>query len=124
MNSTETSKTALGINAEQHRIRIHASTLKALGNPSHVQLLVNPESRIIAIRAVDKIQKGDQTYRLPKTDRDTVITSKAFMLRLQDAFPDLIKGRSCRLSGIAVSSEQIALFSVDTMTVLNTWDET
>ena len=124
MKTANTCKTALGINVEQYRIRIHISTLKALGNPSHVQLLVNPESRIIAIRAVDRIRKGDQTYKLPKTDKDTVITSKAFMLRLQEAFPDLIKGKSCRLSGIAVSSEQIAMFSLDTMTVLNTWDET
>ena len=112
-------KTTMGINVANNRIRINISTLRAIGNPAYVQLLVNPESRIVAIRAVDREEKGDQTYKMPKRiSRKTsaaVITSQTFMALLRDAFPDLDPSHSYQLSGIIVPSERITLFSIDSM---------
>ena len=122
MNETS-SKTTLGMDVARNRIRINRSVLRAIGNPAYVQLLINPESRIMAIRAVDRAKEGDQTYRMPKPaedeERQAVITSKTFMTKLTETFPDLCTGRSVQLSGIIVPSERITLFSIDTMRIVN-----
>ena len=116
-------KTTLGMDVSRNRIRINRSVLRAIGNPAYVQLLINPESRIMAIRAVDRAKNGDQTYRMPKPTEDeeqqAVITSKTFMAKLTETFPDLCTGRSVQLSGIIVPSERITLFSIDTMRIVN-----
>lgn len=120
MNETAV-RTTLGMDPARNRIRINVSTLRAIGSPAYVQLLVNPESRIFAIRAVDRAEKGDQTYRMPKrlSPKDTaaVITSQTFMTLLRDAFPDLDPSHTYQLSGVIVPSERLTMFSIDTMKV-------
>ena len=107
--------TQLGLQPQQDPF--NKSILRGLGDPVYVQLLVNPESRLIAVRAVDRAKSGDQTYRMPTdtavNSHSTEITSQSLMSLLADTFPELHTGTSCQLSGIIVPSEKIALFSTD-----------
>lgn len=41
------------IDFKKSRIRIHKTTLRALNNPNHVLLLVNPVERLIAVQSND-----------------------------------------------------------------------
>ena len=122
MNDIKPSKTTIGMDVARNRIRINRSTLRAIGNPPFVQLLVNPESRVVAIRAADKDEAREQTYRIPRsianTDNPAVITSQSFMALLKEAFPSLSPENSYQLSGIIVPSERITLFSFDTMRIV------
>lgn len=122
MNDITPSKTTIGMDVARNRIRINRSTLRAIGNPPFVQLLVNPESRIVAIRAVDKDDAREQTYRISRsisnTDYPAVITSQSFMTLLKEAFPSLNPKNSYQLSGIIVPSERITMFSIDTMRIV------
>lgn len=122
MSESTSIKTTLGMDVGRNVIRINRSTLKALGNPSYVQLLVNPESRAMAVRAVDRAEEGDQTFRIPKRIKNSelpaTITSQTFMALLRNAFPELSPEHSYHLSGIIVPSERITLFSMDTMTIV------
>lgn len=43
----------LSFDTKKFRIRIHKSTIHALGNPKYIDLLVNPEKRLVAVRAHD-----------------------------------------------------------------------
>ena len=122
MNDIKPGKTTIGMDVARNRIRINSSTLRAIGNPPFVQLLVNPESRVVAIRAADRDEPREQTYRIPRsianTDNSAVITSQSFMALLKDAFPSLNPKNSYQLSGIIVPSERITLFSIDTMRII------
>ena len=44
----------LSIDLKKSLIRIHRNTLRLLGDPDYIQLLINPNSKMIAIKAVDK----------------------------------------------------------------------
>ena len=56
---------ALIIDMKKFRIRIHRPTLRAIGNPKLIQLLVNPEKRAVAIRAVgQEVPDEPDVYRL------------------------------------------------------------
>ena len=122
MNDIKPCKTTIGVDVARNRIRINRSTLRAIGNPRFVQLLVNTESRVVAIRATDKDEAREQTYKIPRsianTDYPAVITSQSFMTLLKEAFPSLIPKNSYQLSGIIIPSERITLFSIDTMRIV------
>ena len=50
MSSQEYLRPVICIDLKKNRIRIHKQTLKMLGNPAYIQLLVNPQDSRIAIR--------------------------------------------------------------------------
>lgn len=50
MNNQPFSQPILCIDLKKNRIRIHKLTLHLLGDPDYIQILVNPEEGIIAIR--------------------------------------------------------------------------
>lgn len=54
----------------KHRIRISRYTLKCLGNPDYVRLLINPETRSLAIEVCDHTES--RGHRIP----DYVMNSK------------------------------------------------
>ena len=115
-------RTTLGVNVGRNIIRINRTTLRAIGNPEYVQLLVSPESRAIAVRAVDRAEEDYQTFRIPRkirgSDLPATITSQTFMNLLTATFPELSPEHSYQLSGIIVPSERITLFSMDTITTV------
>lgn len=45
----------LSIDLKKSLIRIHRNTLRLLGDPDYIQLMINPNSKMIAIKA------GEQT---------------------------------------------------------------
>ena len=50
MSSQENYRPVICIDLKKNRIRIHKQTLKMLGDPAYIQLLVNPQDSMIAIR--------------------------------------------------------------------------
>lgn len=67
MNSTE--NPVIFIDHRKKRIRIHRSTLKLLGNPKYIQILINPERTSLAIR---RCEKGDRlALKLPGRKSDS-----------------------------------------------------
>ena len=50
--SSPTVPATIVVDLKKFRIRIHRPTLHAIGDPKLIQLLVNPEKRAVAIRAV------------------------------------------------------------------------
>lgn len=110
----------ISIDIKKYRIRFHKSTLHALGDPPYVQLLVNPTAGIVALRAVDRYSYGDPVHRVPRQQLQSgssiEIYSTSLVQTLMQVVPDLADGRLYRMSGELVPSENIAVFSFDTLT--------
>ena len=111
------------IDIKKYRIRIFKSTLRDLGNPHYVQLLINPESLSFAIKAVDHEFRGDQTHKVTRFFNSSEISvdiySRTFVSMLLDIVPQLSQGHSYRLEGLILPETRIALFSLSTMIPLD-----
>ena len=46
MNNKHSSHPLICIDFKKNRIRIHRNTLRQIGNPEYIQLLVNPDQKI------------------------------------------------------------------------------
>ena len=79
-------KPAIAVDPIKNLIRIHKSTLHLLGDPDYIQLLVNPETMQIAIRASSKndpLAHKIRWYELTNT--------KSYQLMSQKLLSELFK---------------------------------
>ena len=95
----------LSFDTKKFRIRIHKSTIHALGNPKYIDLLVNPEKRLVAVRAHDGTASQHDAHRV-----------KQHLMSLFQIIGDLEVNRSYRMTGTLVSSEKMAVYSLATVT--------
>ncbi|HAN20644.1 MAG: hypothetical protein A2Y15_06470 [Clostridiales bacterium GWF2_36_10] len=119
MNEPSNLFTQISIDLKKFRIRVHKESLHLIGDPKYIQFLVNMNSRLVAIRAVEKEQVDLQTHRVDQTrmesDFSFEIYSRPFIERLRKEFDCLGEGNSYRLTGAAIQSERIAVFSLDSL---------
>jgi len=54
MNNNTTTRPAILIDIKRSRIRIHKKTLRSIGAPEYILLLVNPEERTLAVMGCDR----------------------------------------------------------------------
>ena len=79
--------TTVTIDLKKARIRIFKTTIHALGDPKHIQLLVNPVNKTVAIRSVEKEVSGDQAHRVKLVSGDSYeIYSRSFISKLWNRF--------------------------------------
>ena len=56
------SEVTLAVDTKKYGIRIHKALFRQLGSPSQIQLLVNPEAKLVAIQPVEKGTPGKQGH--------------------------------------------------------------
>ncbi len=98
------------------RIRIHKVTLRLLKDPNYIQLLINPESKAIALRSsssndplsikVNRRMIEDNSYELCSLD-----LSRSLIL-LYESWKE---GRSYRIYGKMSSDSEVAVFYIKNM---------
>lgn len=119
MNEPSNLFTQISVDLKKFRIRVHKESLHLIGDPKYIQFLVNISSRLVAIRAVEKEQVGLQTHRVDQTrmesDFSFEIYSRPFIERLCKEFDCFNEGNSYRLTGTAIQSERIAVFTLDSL---------
>lgn len=117
MSDTSSTQAFLTIDMKQNRLRIYKSVLHQLGDPKYIQLLVNPEEMVVALRCVDVTSKGDQTHKLKMTTNNCVeISSMVFIRKLVEIAGGLDPAYSYRLSGSVVPDKRLAVFSLKSIT--------
>ncbi len=67
MNDKE-QRPVIFVDQRKKRIRIHKVTLRMLGNPAYIQILINPVTMSLAIKSCDK--KARLALRVPKRKND------------------------------------------------------
>ena len=117
--SKPSTPTIIAIDLKKYRIRIHKTTIHLLGDPKYIQLLVNPASSQVAIRAVEKETRNDQNHKVNmsqmKSDNSYEIYSRSFITKLCDIVGGLEPNFTYRLSGEIIQSQRAALFSLKTI---------
>ncbi|MBQ6490571.1 MAG: hypothetical protein IJI75_15250 [Solobacterium sp.] len=99
----------ISIDYKWHRIRIHKQTLLLLGDPEYVELLVNPETKILAVRC--STGGSDRVHRVKGINKDGAVLQSAYLFRsLQQVNPELKEGKSYRIYGRMNAKEGIAQF--------------
>ena len=105
------------IDPKKSRIRIHKATLNALGNPPYVQILINPDSRIIIVHTAHSEDSLAIRVVYPKLVSDSFeLYSRELFRSLKDIAPDMRMSTSFRIAGQYRSRENLALFPLDEMT--------
>ena len=54
----------MAVDTKKYGIRIHKSLFRQLGEPKHIQLLVNPNEGVVAIQTIEKEMSGGQSHRI------------------------------------------------------------
>lgn len=100
-----------------------ADTFSALAMDTNVsmliQLLVNPEAKLVAIQPVEKGTPGKQGHRIVasrmQSERSYELYSRLFVQRLRVLAPELEDGCAYRLHGSVISSKRVAVFPLETL---------
>lgn len=109
------SKIIITIDLKKYRIRLHKSMLHLMGDPPYVQLLVNPNAGVVALKALIKNASGDSTHRVSRKQLQSTnsveIYSRSFVQKLIQVKPELKEGHRYRMKGDIIPSENLAVFS-------------
>lgn len=109
----------ISIDMKRSRIRIHRSTIHALGDPAYIQLLINPSAGFVAFRAVHHNLSGDSIHRVSKkcllSTHSLEIYSLSLTRTLTNIVPTLTKASLYRMTGKVIPSEGLAVFAFDTL---------
>ena len=110
------SEIKMSIDMKKNRIRLFKTMLHLLGDPPYIQLLINPTTMQVALKALDQAISGDQSHRVPKSsllsDNSVEIYSSIFVLRLVEALGIKSAPITVCLKGILIQDERIALFDL------------
>ena len=116
--SEQTNQTVtISVDLKKNRLRIHKTTLSLLGMPKYVQLLVSPESMMVAIRGVDNKDRYGHRVNLSvlSSDNSYELYSKQLIEKLCALITDLDTSYNYRLTGEFITDENAAVFSLNTL---------
>ena len=105
---------AITLDLKKQRIRIHNNTLHLLDDPAYIDLLVNPDQKILAVRA-SKSSFPFSHRIIYNTQQDHELYSKVLLRQLRILHPDLESHNSYRLYGRYIQDKQLVLFEMDNM---------
>lgn len=115
MNRETSLKPVLCIDLKKNRIRIHKLTLHMLGDPEYIQLLVNPQDSMIAIRK--SVRKDYLAHRVRYSKADSrycyELYSTELLQALQHTGIHLEDNHSYRIYGALNPKECLASFSMN-----------
>lgn len=100
---------AIFIDMKKSRIRIHKCTLELLGNPSYIQLLVNPSAQTIAIKRTT----GSDYLSHKIHDKCCELYSRNFLRALCSASSGWNEQEAYRIYGTLIESCQLIQFSME-----------
>ena len=113
-NSTPIAKPSIYIDLKKKRIRIHKAMLHQMRDPAFIQLLVNPISKGMIIRACDSKAKNAQEVRPYQMNGDYCyeLYSTDLLLNMMSVTAEWEDARSYRIYGIYNSTTDAAFFSL------------
>ena len=119
MTETTDPNITMAIDMKKYRLRIHKQTLKLLGSPFFVQLLISPKSRVLVILRCEKEAPGGQeipvTFDKPNSSGTFDIYSKELITRIQKEFGGLDLPGLYRLEGFPVPEKNGVCFPLSTL---------
>ena len=122
--TTMSSQPALCLDLKKNRIRIHKQTLHMLEDPEYIQLLVNPDKKLIAIRK--SISKDHLAHRISLDN----LSGNCYELYSRELLNNLMKvesslewNQSYRIYGFLDSKAGVAQFRMNDCQLLEAVNE-
>lgn len=110
------------IDCKKPRLRIYKATIHQMGNPKYIQLMINPETRLIALRGVDRHTPGQQEIRVDRQVANTEDCvdwySTTLIAELRAAFQEIQGGNSYNLTGAIIHKERAAVFKLSSLALI------
>ncbi len=105
----------MSIDLKKNRIRIHRNTLRMLGDPEYIQILINPGSRFIVIKSSTKTDHLSHRVRPSQltANRSYELYSTYFIQALRSIIYGINPDILYRLYGIINREENLVRFSMD-----------
>ena len=121
MNRQASLKPILCVDLRKNRIRIHKQTLHMMGDPEYIQLLVNPETHVIAVRK--SIREDFLAHKVSKAQLTSKncyeLYSKILVGQLCKVKTDWDKNESYRIYGELFPEQGLASFDMTETVLLN-----
>lgn len=110
---------SIAIDVKKNRIRLHKPTLHLLGDPSLIQLLLDPHKMVLAIRCPEVAEPGGQEIKIgPHNflgDNTCELYSRSLLMRMR-AIPGVMpKECSYRLTGYVSTKKRVAVFPLNSL---------
>lgn len=114
MTDIDIIKPVIFIDQKKHRIRIHKCTLRQLGYPKFIQILINPDILTVIIRCAEQSDK--LTHRIIRKNcndnQSYELYSRYLIEKLQNVCTGWTNNDSYRICGEIIVSENIACFDL------------
>ena len=120
MNQENQNQPVICIDRKKNRIRIHKLTLHMLGDPEYLQLLINPEKGMFALRGSfrgDHLAHRIKKYQL-SPDNCYEIYSKNLMTALVSVNNDLCDDQSYRIYGEMIPTAGVVRFDLHRLIII------
>jgi len=110
----KTLKPAISVDLKSHLIRIHRDTLRSIGNPDYILLLVNPNECSFAIKPSDR--SDIKSHHIPQS---SLISKSSFRIHSTSLIQNLRNlcgywedNKSYRIYGEKIQDENIVRFNM------------
>ena len=106
------------VDMAKNRLRIHRSTLSAIGKPEFILIIVNPEARTIGIMPCDDNNPGAHRVKTQSVMGKNCfeLYSSSFTGKLREVRPDWVIAGKYRMEGEIIPGEPVARFNMDAAT--------
>lgn len=113
----ETKQLSIALDLKKNRIRIHKSTLRVLGEPKRVQLLLNPQRKALLIscptKSIPESQDEKVTFDKPGSDGSYQLYSLELIRRIRTVCPSLENYALYHIAGKYLQAMNAAYFQLD-----------
>jgi len=113
MTDNNVTRPAILVDLKKYRIRIHKNTLRSIGTPNYVLLLVNPEERTLAILCSDRSDPRAHHINMALFENNKSsfeLYSRSLVKKLRDVCSSWQYSQSYRLYGEIIPPEGMARF--------------
>ncbi len=122
MTKVKPPKPTISVNIKYSSMMIHKNTLRLLGNPEYIQILVNPTEKIIVL-----CRSFKSDYLAHHVNKDIFMESRkslkicsyALLDNLHKIHPAWIKGNTYRMTGEFIPNMNIIKFKMNNASVIN-----
>lgn len=118
-NNTEIFRPSIVVDMKKNRIRVHQKTLRALGDPGFLLLIINPEEHTLGIKRSTLDDKRAHRVHKSTVKKDCELYSKSLMSAFRELCPDWDGRKSYRIDGEIITGENMAVFSMKDSAVLD-----
>lgn len=104
---------AMTLDCKRFRIRIHGTTIAAIGAPKYVVLIINPDDLTIGIMGTDKNEAGAHRLYAGRNGRAYAeLMSTPLLKEINRVCSEIKLGRSYRLEGKKMPNKNIVMFEI------------